>query len=75
MTGALLDAVTLAGAPQLAGFWKAPAEFGRTLAACSASGPVAYVEAEHFGGTGEQSALAWDESAPIPAAGTPISHG
>jgi hypothetical protein len=86
MTDALFDAVTVAGTPRLDGFWKAPAGFGRTLAACSVNGPVAYVEAEYFGGTGEQSAMVWDagqvvlahlhlaEKAPIPAVGTPISQ-
>jgi hypothetical protein len=86
MTDALFDAVTVAGEPQLDGFWKAPEGFGRALAACSASGPVAYVEAEYFGGTGEQSATVWDaghvvlghlhlaERASIPAVGTPISQ-
>jgi hypothetical protein len=53
MTDALFDAVTVAGTPRLDGFWKMPAAFDRMLAACSAKGPVAYVEAEFFGGTGE----------------------
>jgi hypothetical protein len=86
MTDALFDAVTVAGAPQLDGFWKAPAGFDRAMATCSANGPVAYVEAEYFGGTGEQSAVLWDagqvvlgrlhraERASIPAVGTPISQ-
>jgi hypothetical protein len=86
MTAALFDAVTVAGARELDGFWKAPAGFGSTLAACSASGPVAYVEADYFGGTGMQSAQVWDggkvvlgplhlpEGQPAPAAGRPISQ-
>lgn len=86
MTDALFDAVIVAGAPRLDGFWKAPVGFDRALTACSANGPVAYVEAEYFGGAGEQSAKVWDggklvlgplrlaEKAPIPAAGTPISQ-
>jgi hypothetical protein len=86
MTDAFFDAVTVTGAPQLDGFWKAPAGFGSALAACSANGPVAYVEAEYFGGVGEQSVEVWDsgkvvlgplslaEKAPIPAADTPISQ-
>ncbi len=57
MTDALFDAVTVAGAPELDGFWKAPAGLGRLLAACSAIGPAAYIEADYFGGTGTQSAL------------------
>lgn len=59
MTDALFDAVTAAGAPELDGFWKAPAGLGRLLAACSATGPAAYVEADYFGGTGTQSAQVW----------------
>ncbi|NEA26602.1 hypothetical protein [Actinomadura bangladeshensis] len=59
MTNALFDAVTVAGAPELDGFWKAPAGLGRLLAACSATGPAAYVEADYFGGTGTQSAQVW----------------
>ncbi|KAA2253832.1 hypothetical protein F0L68_31605 [Solihabitans fulvus] len=86
MTDALFDAVTVVGAPQLDGFWKAPAGFGRTLADCSANGPVAYVEAEYFGGAGEQSAMVWDvgqvvlsylhlvEKTSVPAVDTPISR-
>lgn len=86
MTDVLFDAVAVAGAPGLDGFWKAPAGFGRVLAACSATGPVAYVEAEYFGGTGTQSAQVWDaekvvlgplhlgERESSAAAGTPISQ-
>ncbi|WP_165950309.1 hypothetical protein [Actinomadura sp. GC306] len=86
MTDVLFDAVTVAGAPELEGFWKAPAGFGRLLAACSATGPVAYVEADYFGGTGTQSAQVWDAEEvvlgplhlgarePSAAAGTPISQ-
>jgi hypothetical protein len=86
MTDALFDAITIAGAPQLDGFWKAPAGFGSALTACSVAGPVAYVEAEFFGGLGTQSAQVWDggkvvlgplhlaEGKPLPADGSPISH-
>jgi hypothetical protein len=86
MTDALHDAATVAGAPELDGFWKAPAGFSSTLAACSAKGPVAYVEAEFFGGVGTQSAQVWDrgkvvlgplhtaEDTPDPVAGSPISQ-
>jgi hypothetical protein len=86
MTDVLFDAITVAGAAELDGFWKAPAGFGSTLAACSAKGPVAYVEADYFGGTGTQSAQVWDngkvvlgplrlaEKEPSPAAGSPISQ-
>lgn len=56
MTDAAFDALTVAGAAELAGFWKAPASFDRVLAACSVKGPVAYVEADYFGGGGTQAA-------------------
>ncbi|MFY7065767.1 hypothetical protein ACOQFV_07890 [Nocardiopsis changdeensis] len=86
MTDALFDALTVAGAPGLDGFWKAPAGLGDRSAACSAHGPVAYVEADFFGGTGTQSAQVWDrgevvlgplhtaEGEPAPPAGSPISQ-
>ncbi|GAB3744428.1 hypothetical protein GCM10027598_78990 [Amycolatopsis oliviviridis] len=86
MTDEFFDAVTVAGAAELAGFWKAPAGFDRALAACSANGPVAYAEAEFFGGAGMQSAQVWDggkvilgplhlgEGEPSAAAGSPISQ-
>ncbi|EOD66602.1 hypothetical protein [Amycolatopsis vancoresmycina] len=86
MTDALFDEITVAGAAELDVFWKAPAGFGRALAACSAGGPVAYVEADYFGGSGTQAAQLWDggqvvlgplhlaEGKPIPAEGSPISR-
>ncbi|WP_433467420.1 hypothetical protein [Spirillospora sp. CA-128828] len=86
MTDALFEAVTVAGAAGLDGFWKAPAGFAGVLAACSAMGPVAYVEADYFGGTGTQDAQVWDagkvvlgplhlaEGEPSPAIGSPISQ-
>ncbi|MFE3648979.1 hypothetical protein ACFXO2_14250 [Streptomyces sp. NPDC059152] len=86
MTDVLFDALTVAGAPELDGFRKTPARFDRALAACSAHGPVAYVEAEYFGGVGTQSAQVWDgrkvvlgpvrlaEGQPDPSDGTPISQ-
>lgn len=52
----------------------------------SKRGPVAYVEADYFGGTGSQSAVVWDggevalgplhqpEGCPAPEAGSPISQ-
>jgi hypothetical protein len=60
MTDELFAALTVAGAPELGGFRKAPAGSGRVLADCSVTGPVAYVEAEYFGGLGSQSAQVWD---------------
>ncbi|PJN40136.1 hypothetical protein CG747_13750 [Streptomyces sp. CB02959] len=86
MTDVLFDALTVAGAPELDGFRKTPARFDRALAACSAHGPVAYVEAEYFGRVGTQSAQVWDggevvlgpvclaEGQPDPSDGTPISQ-
>ena len=86
MTDALFDAVTAAGTADLNGFWKAPAGFGSALAACSVNGPVAYVEADYFGGRGTQSAQVWErgqvvlgpvhstEGEPAPADGSPISQ-
>jgi hypothetical protein len=41
------------------GFWFLPGGYDQTLAAWSADGPVSYVEAEYFGGKGEQSAAVW----------------
>lgn len=84
MTGKLFS--TIAGAGKLDGFWEAPAGFGDALAACSVNGPVAYVEADFFGGVGTQCAQVWDggtvvlgpllleEAEQPPAAGSPISQ-
>jgi hypothetical protein len=86
MTDALFEAVTVAGPAGLDGFWRAPVGFGLALAACSAGGPITYVEADYFGGTGTQSAQVWDrgqvvlgplqlaEGKPTPAEGSPISR-
>lgn len=68
------------------GFWLMPGGFGEALAAWSLTGPVAYVEAESFGGVGEQRAALWDRGAlalgPLhcdegqrfPSEGSPISQ-
>jgi hypothetical protein len=86
MTDALAVAINVPGAPVLDGFWKAPAGFGDALAACSIQGPVAFVEADFFGGVGTQIALVWDggklvlgplllaEGEPLPTIGSPISQ-
>lgn len=86
MTDELFDAVTVVGAHVLDGFRKVPAGFDSKLAACSVGGPVAYVEADFFGGVGTQSAQVWDRGAvvlgpvctavgePDPALGSPISQ-
>jgi hypothetical protein len=85
VTDAVFDAVNDGTPPGLPGFWKLPGGLDRLLCSCSALGPVAYVEADYFGGTGTQSAAVWDggvltlgpviigEAEP-PAAGTPISQ-
>ncbi|MFJ5730781.1 hypothetical protein [Streptomyces paradoxus] len=86
MTDALLETVTDGtGAGEL-GFQRLPGGFEKTLAGWSAGGPVAYVEAEYFGGVGEQRAAVWDggtiaiaplhvdEGEPFPPAGSPISQ-
>ncbi|MFG1639341.1 hypothetical protein ACGFMK_03565 [Amycolatopsis sp. NPDC049252] len=86
MTDEFFDAVTVAGAGELDGFWKAPAGFGDTLAISSRHGPFAYVEADYFGGEGMQCAQVWSGGAvtlgPVrtglgerpPASGSPISQ-
>ncbi|MDN3024296.1 hypothetical protein [Streptomyces sp. S.PB5] len=63
MTDEVFDAVTDGGAVGALGFWKLPGGFEQVLAQWSAAGPVAYVEAEYFGGAGEQRAAVWAEGA------------
>ncbi|MES5818728.1 hypothetical protein [Streptomyces sp. RG80] len=60
MTGALPDAVAQGGGERALGFWRLSQGWVKQLAAWSAGGPVAYVEAEYFGGTGEQRAVVWE---------------
>lgn len=67
-------------------FWLLPGGFGDVLAAWSHAGPVAYVEADYFGGTGEQRAAVWEAGRLVlgplhngvdeafPAEGSPISQ-
>ncbi|GAB1333372.1 hypothetical protein [Streptomyces sennicomposti] len=86
MTRALFDSVADGSWAGALGFWRLPEGFEKTLAAWSAGGPVAYVEAEYFGGVGEQRAAVWDggslvlgplyveERQPFPPAGSPISQ-
>ncbi|MGZ9932390.1 hypothetical protein ACXNSR_21245 [Streptomyces sp. NC-S4] len=86
MTGALFDALADGSDVDHLGFWRLPGGFDRLLAAWSAAGPLAYVEAEYFGGVGEQHAAVWDggalvlgplhveEGRPTPPAGSPISQ-
>src|ERR1700688_1204576 len=60
MTSTLTEALTTPDpAPRTDGSWKMPAGLGQTLAHWSAPAPMAYVEAEFFGGTGEQHAQVW----------------
>ncbi|MCX4920280.1 hypothetical protein [Streptomyces sp. NBC_00687] len=86
MTNALFDSVAEGSDVGTLGFWRLPGGFDKTLAAWSAGGPVAYVEAEYFGGVGEQRAAVWnggslvlgplhlEEGEPFPPAGSPISQ-
>ncbi|MET7347724.1 hypothetical protein [Streptomyces mirabilis] len=86
MTDALFDSVADGSYVGTLGFWGLPGGFEKTLAAWSAGGPVAYVEAEYFGGVGEQRAAVWnggsivlgplhvEEGQPFPPAGSPISQ-
>ncbi|MFD3505212.1 hypothetical protein [Streptomyces sp. NPDC058678] len=86
VTDALFDSVADAGDAGALGFWRLPGRFEKTLADWSAAGPVAYVEAEYFGGVGEQQAAVWDggtivlgpvqvqEGRPFPLAGSAISQ-
>jgi hypothetical protein len=86
MTRAMITALAVDGGAKLDGFWKAPPGFREVLAACSAHGPLAYVEAEFFGGVGSQAAQVWDGGTSVlgpllmddaegpPPGGTPISR-
>ncbi|ALV35830.1 hypothetical protein [Streptomyces sp. CdTB01] len=86
MTDALFDSVADGSPVGTLGFWRLPGGFEKTLAAWSVGGPVAYVEAEYFGGVGEQRAAVWngggivlgplhvEEGQPFPPAGSPISQ-
>ncbi|MGW6057630.1 hypothetical protein [Streptomyces sp. NPDC055189] len=65
MTDALFDSVADGRASDALGFWRLPEGFARTLASWSTAGPVAYVEAEYFGGMGEQQAVVWDKGAVV----------
>ncbi|MEU9339173.1 hypothetical protein AB0D49_39545 [Streptomyces sp. NPDC048290] len=86
MTDALFDSVADGGGVGALGFWRLSEGFARMLAHWSAAGPVAYAEAEFFGGVGEQSAAVWDRGALVlgplriregeacPAPGSPVSQ-
>lgn len=60
MTRAVNSAVAVDDGAELDGFSQAPAGFADVLVACSAHGPLAYVEADFFGGVGSQYAQVWD---------------
>jgi hypothetical protein len=86
MTDELFDELTDGSPGRPPGFWKLPGGFDRVLCSWSSHGPIAYVEAEYFGGAGRQCAAVWnsgalvfgpaaiDDGQPVPDAGTPISQ-
>uniref|UniRef100_A0AAU2VFF7 Uncharacterized protein n=1 Tax=Streptomyces sp. NBC_00003 TaxID=2903608 RepID=A0AAU2VFF7_9ACTN len=59
MTDEVFDAVTDGSTGAELGFWRLPGGFDGLLARWSAAGPLAYAEAEYFGGVGEQRAAVW----------------
>ncbi|MET9104975.1 hypothetical protein [Streptomyces zhihengii] len=59
MTDALSDALTDASQARHSAFWRLPAGFDEVLVDWSRTGSVAYVEAEYFGGVGEENAAVW----------------
>ncbi|MEV6731377.1 hypothetical protein [Streptomyces sp. NPDC051364] len=63
MTDEVFDGVADGSAAGDLGFGRLPGGFERLLAQWSVSGPVAYVEAEYFGGVGEQRAAVWADGA------------
>ncbi|MEW2458907.1 hypothetical protein [Streptomyces albus] len=63
MTDEVFDAVTDGSDGRGLGFWRLPGGFDTLLARWSAAGPIAYVEAEYFGGAGEQRAAVWVDGA------------
>ncbi|MEU9189766.1 hypothetical protein AB0D14_35560 [Streptomyces sp. NPDC048484] len=63
MTDEVFDAITDGSAAGNLGFWRLPGGFETLLAQWSAAGPIAYVEAEYFGGVGEQRAAVWADGA------------
>lgn len=86
MTDEFFDSIAFGGEEGALGFWRLPEGFAKTLADWSTAGPVAYVEAEYFGGVGEQTAVVWEagaialgplhepEGRPSPPAGSAISQ-
>lgn len=87
LTNPLFDAITDGTAtPDPLGFPHLPGGFAHHLAHWSTAGAVAYVEADYFGGTGDQRAAVWAHGTltlgplhtsahpPFPATSSPISH-
>jgi hypothetical protein len=86
MTDKLFDELTDGTSERPPGFWKFPGGFDRVLCSWSSYGPIAYVEAEYFGGAGQQCSAVWDsgvlafgplleeEGRPVPDAESPISQ-
>lgn len=59
MTDKLVSTITDGTSNHKLGFWKLPGGFDQVLAEWSSDGPVAYVEAESYGGYGGQRAALW----------------
>jgi hypothetical protein len=86
MTNDLFDEVTNGDTTGPLGFSRLPGGFDARLAAWSATGAVAFVEADYFGGVGEQRAAVWADGAlalgplalgegePFPPDGSPVSR-
>ncbi|MBM9504048.1 hypothetical protein [Actinacidiphila acididurans] len=84
MTDALSEMLTDASRARHPAFWSLPAGFDQVLVEWSRTGPVAYVEAEYFGGVGQENAAVWRdgelvlgplhlaEGEPVPVEGTPV---
>ena len=86
MTDELLEAVADGTTERTLGFTKLPVSLDGLLAAGSEAGPVGYVEAEFFGGVGNQRAALWvdgrlalgplsvDDDEPFAYEGSPVSQ-
>ncbi|MEV0091941.1 hypothetical protein [Streptomyces sp. NPDC050738] len=59
LTDEIVDVVTAGSPERVLGFWRLSGDVENVLARWSVAGPVAYVEAEYFGGVGEQRAAVW----------------
>lgn len=86
MVGAFFRELTTDSSGVYPGFWDLPAGLVPTLAEWSKVGPVAYVESEYFGGTGEENTAVWRdgrlalgplhllEGDPVSAQGSPVAR-